>query len=195
MGRTRATVGSPRRDSQSSQGMAGQPSAGCTRERVIMRHQWILSGLIGLVGACAPSWAMGAESRTIAQQEAKTCEGIPAADRDKDPLLAGADVRSVIQLRDVYSEAAEDFDGAAVVLRATPGLTAEWLARVVDCRLARNAARGSGNPDSADSPLSIPGVSALVTWVGDGFAVSILSSNDKTAAEIWRRVQKIPVRL
>jgi hypothetical protein len=164
-----------------------------------MRHQWIWGGLIGLAGACGSSWAVAQQNRTIAQQEAvataeEACEGIPAADRDRDPFLHGADIRSVSRIRGAFNEAAEDFEGAAIVFRATPGLTAPWLRRVVDCRLARSAGQGSGSPDSADSPLSIPGVSAIVASVGDGFAVEVLSSNDKAAAEIWRRAQRIPIR-
>jgi hypothetical protein len=33
-------------------------------------------------------------------------------------------------------------EGAVISFRATPGLTAQWLQRVIDCHLARNAALG-----------------------------------------------------
>jgi hypothetical protein len=84
--------------------------------------------------------------------------------------------------------------GAAIVFRAVPGLTAEWLQRIIDCHLARNAAVGYEMPEMADCPLALPGISAKVVSSGDGFAAQVRSGQDSTAAEIWRRAQQIHVR-
>lgn len=79
------------------------------------------------------------------------------------------------------------------MFRAVPGLTAEWLQRLLDCHLARNAAVGYDMPEMADCPLAVRGVKVTVVSAGDGFAVELASDNDAVAAEVLRRAQKIPV--
>ena len=135
-----------------------------------------------------------AAAKALRDAEERACEGMSAKDRDKSPFLRGAEIRSVSQLRGMFGEAGEDFAGATIVFRAEPGVTAEWLQRVVDCHLARDAAVGSDTSEMAMCPLAIPGVGATVASFADGFAVEVLSDNDATAAEIWRRAQRIPVR-
>jgi hypothetical protein len=95
----------------------------------------------------------------------------------------------------MFNEAAEDFEGASIVIRAAPGLTAEWLQRVVDCHIARDAAADADPVDVANSPLALPGISATVASASDGFSVMILSDDSAVAAEIRRRAQGMPVRL
>jgi len=65
----------------------------------------------------------------------------------------------------------------------------EWLQRIVDCHLARNAAVGHDMPEMADCPLVPRGAKASVRSVGDGFAVDVSSEAAESAAEIWRRAQ------
>lgn len=81
--------------------------------------------------------------------------------------------------------------GAVVTFRAVPGLTAEWLQRLVDCHLARNAARGHVVPEMPNCPLVPKGAAATVRSTGDGFAVSISSSDDATAREIRARAERL----
>jgi hypothetical protein len=81
--------------------------------------------------------------------------------------------------------------GATIVFRATPGLTVEWLQRIVDCHLARNSAVGHDMPEMAYCPLVPRGAQAKVRSVGDGFAVDVRADDAETAEEIWRRAQQI----
>jgi len=140
---------------------------------------------------------MAARHRAAAQSllnaEASACEGIAPEDRDRSPFFHGADIRSVSPLDEALGMGAR-FAGATIVFRAVPGLTAEWLQRIVECHLARDAAVGYDMPEMADCPLSIPGVSATVVSAGDGFAVKVHSGDDAAAAEIWRRAQRIKAR-
>jgi hypothetical protein len=79
--------------------------------------------------------------------------------------------------------------GAVVVLRAVPGLTAQWLQRAVDCHLARNAALGHNVPEMPYCPLVPNGVAATVTATATGFAVEMRSDDPAVAHEILRRAQ------
>lgn len=81
--------------------------------------------------------------------------------------------------------------GATVVFRAVPGMTAEWLQRVMDCHLARNATLGFDQSGMRYCPLNLSGVEASVRSVGDGFAVTVRSGDSKTAKKILQRSQTL----
>ena len=88
-----------------------------------------------------------AASVALREAEGRACGGVSDADRDMSPFEHREDIVAVASL--VVPEAnarastpAERLLGAAVTFRAVPGLTAEWLQRLVDCHLARNAALG-----------------------------------------------------
>jgi hypothetical protein len=81
--------------------------------------------------------------------------------------------------------------GATVVFRAVPGLTAEWLQRVVDCHIARASVLGHDVPEISYCPLALKNVSGKVSSVGDGFAVDVSSDDTATAQEILRRARAL----
>lgn len=135
-----------------------------------------------------------AASQALQSAEVRACTGIDDADRDVSPFAHAADIRSVSQFREEKvvgkNKVARDA-GATIVFRATPGLTVEWLQRIVDCHLARNSAVGHDMPEMAYCPLVPRGAQATVRSVGDGFAVDVRADDAETAAEIWRRAQQI----
>jgi hypothetical protein len=136
-----------------------------------------------------------AASQMLKDAEAKACVGISDEDRDMSPFAHVADIESVSQLSQdaaATSRAKLTRDaGATIVFRAAPGLTAEWLQRIVDCHIARNAAVGHEMPEMGSCPLVPRGAKAAVRTVGDGFAVDVYGDDAATAAEIWRRAQQI----
>ena len=77
--------------------------------------------------------------------------------------------------------------GVTVVFRAVPGLTAEWLQRVMDCHVARAAAVGHDMPEMAYCPLVPNGAKANVTSAGNGFAVNVFADDAATIAQIKQR--------
>ena len=135
-----------------------------------------------------------AASQALRDAEAAACTGLSDEDRDTSPFAHTEDIQGVTQLQ---ARAAGDRDtaaadgGATIVFRATPGLTAEWLQRIVNCHLARNAAVGHDMPEMPYCPLVPNAVEANVRSVGDGFAVAVTSKDRATAAEIWRRAQQL----
>ena len=86
------------------------------------------------------------------------------------------------------------FEDAVVVFRAVPGMTAEWLQRLVDCHVARNAALGHDVPEMSSCPLVPKGAHATVTATSGGFAVAIRGDDEATSREILRRAEALRTR-
>lgn len=136
-----------------------------------------------------------AASSALTEAEARACIGISPGDRDMSPFEHREDITSVAPL--VLAEAhartrlpAERILGAAVTFRAVEGMTAEWLQRLVDCHLARNASLGHEVPEMPACPLVPRGVEAEVTSAGNGFVVSVRSSDPRVAAKIIERAKR-----
>jgi len=81
--------------------------------------------------------------------------------------------------------------GARIAFRAVPGLTGEWLQRVVDCHLARNAVMGAADPTMGYCPLAVPHSKASVVSTGNGFAVDVTSDDADSVREIVKRAQAL----
>jgi hypothetical protein len=156
-----------------------------------------------------------AASEALRQAEDQACVGISEEDREMSPFSHYDDVETVAELdksvatgnTEVSSvkEVSETREtragkqqqtnlvGAEVVFRAVPGLTAEWLQRVVNCHIARNAALGPAvaSADMPHCPLAVDGAKASVSSVGNGFAVTIRADSAESAKEIVRRAQAL----
>lgn len=135
-----------------------------------------------------------AASQALRDTEARACAGLADADRDVSPFERVEDIASVEPLREQVASAKlprTEMVGAIVTFRAVPGLTPEWLQRVVDCHLARNAALGHVVPDMPDCPLVPKGVTARVSSVGSGFAVAIRGNSDAVAREVLERARRL----
>lgn len=135
-----------------------------------------------------------AASAALLDAEAKACAGLSPNDRDISPFEHREDIAGVEPLRDVGVSGFQPLDrptGAIVTFRAVPGMSTEWLQRVVDCHLARNAASGHEVPEMPDCPLVPVAVTAKVTSTGNGFAVAIRSENPAAAKEVLDRAQRL----
>ncbi len=137
-----------------------------------------------------------AASAALSEAETMACAGIAPADRDMSPFEHREDIAAVKPLRRNEFDARtkippEMLLGAVVTFRAVPGLTGEWLQRVVSCHLARNAALGHVVPEMPDCPLVPNGVEARVSSAQDGFAIAVSSNNPKTAREILSRAERL----
>lgn len=137
-----------------------------------------------------------AASEALKTAEASACSGVPEEDRDMSPFAHREDIRSVSPVREevkIGKAATYRTAGAEIVFRAVPGMTVEWLQRVVDCHLARNAAIGHemAAEEMAYCPLTPRGAQASVRSVGDGFAVVIRADDDNASKEILRRAESL----
>lgn len=162
--------------------------------------------------AVSPCWTVTAEARADAERhrdlaarhraaaaalrdaEARECAGLDDASRDESPFSHRADIASVEELWEdvrVGRSTTRRRAGATVMFRAVRGLTREWLQRVVDCHLARNAALGHDVPEMPDCPLVPMGVTAHVRSEGDEFAVDIRGETNEAADEVLRRARSL----
>lgn len=135
-----------------------------------------------------------AASEELRQAEAQACEALDPVSIDLSPFeQASADIASVepIVLHRGGRTPAHEVLGATVTIRAVPGLTAEWLQRVVDCHIARNAAVGHDMPEMPDCPLVPKGATATVSSTGTGFAVAIRSEDPAAAEDILARAKRL----
>ena len=137
-----------------------------------------------------------AASSTLRDAEARACAGIPERDRDESPFAHRQDIEGVEPLFVPLSgrSGGQRAVGAAVRFRALPGMTAEWLQRVAECHLARNAAMGYAMPEMSYCPLMLRNVKVQVTSTGAAFAVAIRSDDVDTANEIRRRAEALTAR-
>jgi hypothetical protein len=142
-----------------------------------------------------------AASQTLRDAENRACAGIPDDDRDESPFDHPEDITSVTELYSLWSAGdstptttttttTRRIEGATILFRAVPGLTAPWLQRVVDCHLARNAALGFDVPEMAHCPLVLKGITASVSPAqSGGFAITIKSDDPAVAREVFRRAR------
>ena len=133
-----------------------------------------------------------AASEVLRNAERDACAGLSENDRDMSPFEHSEDIASVVPHNEinVTNIPLERTTGAVVTFRAVPGMTPEWLQRVMNCHLARNAALGHEVPEMPNCPLVPRGTEAQVASVGDGFAVTIRSDDEASAREILARAQR-----
>ena len=149
-----------------------------------------------------------AASKALVEAEQRFCSGISAGDRDLSPFYHREDVTAVEGVKEMTSTIEYGYvgggsrvvriqqvekevlgpgglQGARITFRAVPGMSGEWLQRVVDCHLARNAVVGGA--DMPFCPLAVPHAAATVMSTGNGFAVDVTSDNVDSVREIIKR--------
>jgi hypothetical protein len=135
-----------------------------------------------------------AAAQSLRDAESTACSGLAEEDRATSPFYHREDISEVGKAELTVSEGIgshQEFAGGRAVFRALPGMTAEWLQRLVNCHLARAAAVGFSMPEMNYCPLMLKGVSATVSSAGAGFAIAVTSKDPATATEIWRRIQAL----
>lgn len=137
-----------------------------------------------------------AAARALRDAEGSSCAGVGGDDRDMSPFYHREDV---VRVEPITTGAPPDggaalVKGAAVVFRAVPGLTVEWLQRVVDCHIARNSAMGDEATYMPYCPLALKGVTATVSPAEGGIAVEIRAEDPEAANEVLRRAEQLVVR-
>jgi hypothetical protein len=121
------------------------------------------------------------------QSAAQLCAGIPEAEAraglaGMQPAIDSVEPLTVrIAMGRGFSTREE---GATAYIRATPGVTQQWVGRVLQCHRSQY---GAGTPGSEADPLTLADVDASVAATETGFAVQIRSKDSGVAKEIVRR--------
>jgi hypothetical protein len=136
-----------------------------------------------------------AASQALRDAEASACAGLSESDRDTSPLQRPGDIVAIQELKTPTgsSKAGEltRVAGAKVTIRAVPGLTKEYLQRLVSCHLARNSSMGHAMAEMATCPLGVKGATATVEGEGGAFVVRVTSEEDAAATEIVKRTRTL----
>jgi hypothetical protein len=131
-----------------------------------------------------------AASEVLRTAEARACAGLSDDDRDMSPFFHRDDIAGVEALNVSAGSGKSHrtiMEGAVVTFRPVPGMTAQWLQRVVDCHVARNAALGHDLAEMPYCPLVLNGVTARVTSTPTGLAVAVSSEDSGAAQQILDR--------
>jgi hypothetical protein len=118
-------------------------------------------------------------ARELRAHELQVCGGVPDEERDLGPFAHADRIERVEPLleRAIAKGPPTVPVGAIVYLRAAPGLTVEWLERIIDCHLAHHAVVGTTPVVHGACPLladESPDIS--VRGTAGGFAVMVKSS-------------------
>lgn len=132
-------------------------------------------------------------SQELRDAETTACAGLSDHDRDTSPFVH---VEDIVAIEPLYLPAKAEPDklerkGATFTFRPLPGMTTQWLQRVMSCHIARNDAMGHVAPDMDTCPLVPPNVQAIVKSTAAGLAVEVSSTNSASVAEIARRADAL----
>jgi len=122
-----------------------------------------------------------AAAKGLRRAERIACLEVPDVQRDAGPLARKDEITGVEALQErPNTKAAPRPVGVAGYLRATPGMTEQWIGRVIECHLAHRAVVGTRVAEQA-CPLSAEEARIDVSSTDTGFRVSI-TSKDVTVA-------------
>jgi hypothetical protein len=139
--------------------------------------------LVGVMSTTALAFA--------AQTESSSCVCATPFAMGESPLSHPEYVTDVTPYRVITIDKRRqtELQGATVRIAAVPGVTTEWLQRLVD----ESRSRSEGE-NSAWDPLALDRTTAEVRPSGDGFAIVIRSSDRDTAKEVLRRADALVMR-
>ena len=140
-----------------------------------------------VASGCAETTAVRPSSANVAQ----TCAGIPDAQARAFVTDLRADVERVETVREPTKTKpfVVHTVGADVYVRATPGMTTQWLTRLTQCHLVREGCGAS--QDHSSCPLGVAGTTVDVSSTSTGFVVAVRSSDFVAAQEIVRRANAL----
>jgi hypothetical protein len=116
--------------------------------------------------------------------EQSACADVPAADRDQGLFAHRDQIVALDEVRDRrFPKWPPQLFGVSLTIRATPGVTEEWIGRVIQCHVAHYAVVGAA-ASKEPSPLLVVGAVIRVSSTGLGFRVSITSSDIEVAREV-----------
>jgi hypothetical protein len=121
-----------------------------------------------------------ATAAALRDAEVSACIEVPDADRDGGPFAHRDLIEYVEEVRDrLYPKQMAQTFGIAVYVRATPGITEQWLGRVIKCHQAHLAVAGAS--DNAADPLVRADARIKIDSTPTGFRVAITSPDLDTA--------------
>jgi hypothetical protein len=151
-----------------------------------------ITGLIAT--GCESTRPAAAPGLSSAEAEKAACAEVPDTDRDQGPFANRGHVERVEEVRErLFPKAPPQLVGAAVYVRATPGLTEQWLGRVIECHLAHRASLGGLASDQAVSPFA-EDARVSVSSTPTSFRVAITSPDIAVARSVVAKAERLVVQ-
>jgi hypothetical protein len=131
-------------------------------------------------------------ARTTSADVARVCAGISEREAQGGIAAYRADIERVEPL---YEQTLGSrgpnvrLRGATIYLRATPGATAPWIGRLLQCHLLRHERGGSCT--TVECALERPGTGAEVSSTPMGFAIAVRASDADSAREVLKRAEAL----
>jgi hypothetical protein len=121
-----------------------------------------------------------AAARALRDAETAACSDVPLGERALGPFAHPERIARIEEVRArTFPKAPPQTVGIAVYVRATPGVTAQWLGREIECAAAHQVAEGT----STDAVgLATRGATARVVDTSSGFKV-LYTSGDIAVAQ------------
>ncbi len=147
-----------------------------SRKTVVLYTATIAAAGVGCASADHPS------PQTARDAETAACSDVPAGERALGPFAHPERISRIEEVRErTFPKAPPQLVGMAVYVRATPGVTAEWLGREIECAAARQGAGGSSTDATG---LASHGATARVVSTSSGFKVLYTSTDLETAQRL-----------
>jgi hypothetical protein len=129
-------------------------------------------------------------ARVLRDEEKVACYGVPDLDRVQGPLATPDRIAGIQVVRDhgEFPKAPLKPVGVAIDVRAEPGMTQQWLGRLVACHMAHVAVAGT---DPQPSPLSVPNAQVSVSSTSVGFRVTVTSKDRDIARSVVDKGQQL----
>jgi hypothetical protein len=171
-------------------------SVGCATESEQFRRMSAQDHELAARGSASQSLGATAddhlgEARRLREMEQAACAEVSDTDRDQGPFAHRERITDVELLRDrPYPKEMLQPAGVAIYMRASAGLTEQWLGHVLECHLAHHAVVGSqavGRP----SPLLVNDARVSLSSTLDGFRIAITARDVSAAREIIERAQAL----
>jgi len=159
-------------------------ATGCAPTHVAASRGMIAVGYKPVAGM-GTDGTTSADVSALRDTEVRACAEVPELDRDSGPFGRRDRIAYVEEIRDrLYPKQMTQTFGIAVYIRATPGVTEQWLGRVIECHKAHAALAGTS--DAAD-PLVGTDARVKIDSTATGFRVAITSPNLETARALLEK--------
>lgn len=128
-----------------------------------------------------------AASKVLQNAEQAACQGIPERDRDVSPFFHEDDI---VGWEKEPRSGPEGPVAFRIHFRAIEGVDVERMQHLLDCHLARSAARGYEAPEMPYCPLVLEGVSAVAKSAPTGLDV-VLTVEAASQYDVERRLERV----
>jgi hypothetical protein len=128
---------------------------------------------------------------------ASACAGVPDVERDHPSMLQPPELEGVRQSlgeQRYIKFTRQELRGAELLVRPTPGVSRQWIARVIRCHVAYHELPGTNAPQALDEPLFVDDAQVTFDETDTSFVIRIQGSNRAEGEEILARAQRLVAR-